>query len=31
MDEVLWGEDGWPYIEGGVPSNTKKTAPYFDK
>lgn len=30
MDEVLWGEDGWPYIEGGVPSSTKKTAPYFD-
>lgn len=29
MDEVLWGEDGWPYIEGGVPSLTKKTAPYF--
>jgi len=30
MDEVHWGEDGWPYIEGGVPSSTKKTAPYFD-
>ncbi|MFV0391871.1 MAG: family 43 glycosylhydrolase, partial [Paludibacteraceae bacterium] len=27
MDEVLWGKDGWPYIEGGVPSSTKKTAP----
>lgn len=30
MDEVLWGDDGWPYIEGGVPSSTKKTAPYFE-
>jgi arabinan endo-1,5-alpha-L-arabinosidase len=30
MDEVLWAEDGWPYIEGGVPSSTRKTAPYFE-
>jgi arabinan endo-1,5-alpha-L-arabinosidase len=30
MDEVLW-VDGWPTIAGGVPSNTKKTAPYFNK
>ena len=30
MDEVLWGEDGWPYIQGGVPSHTQKTAPYFE-
>jgi arabinan endo-1,5-alpha-L-arabinosidase len=31
MDEVHWGEDGWPYIEGGVPSSTRKRAPYFAK
>ncbi|MDR0812152.1 MAG: family 43 glycosylhydrolase, partial [Paludibacter sp.] len=30
MDEVLWGADGWPYIEGGVPSNTPKIAPHFN-
>jgi arabinan endo-1,5-alpha-L-arabinosidase len=30
MDEVLWGEDGWPSINGGVPSSTRKTAPYFE-
>ena len=29
MDEVIWGADGWPTIEGGVPSATQKTAPYF--
>ncbi|MDR1742592.1 MAG: family 43 glycosylhydrolase [Dysgonamonadaceae bacterium] len=30
MDEVLWDAvTGWPYIEGGVPSNTLKVAPYF--
>jgi len=22
MDKILWDEDGWPYIEGGTPSNT---------
>jgi arabinan endo-1,5-alpha-L-arabinosidase len=30
MDELLWDEDGWPYIEGGVPSSTQKPAPYFE-
>jgi len=31
MDEVLWDANtGWPYIEGGVPSHTIKTAPYFE-
>ena len=29
MDEVLWGGDGWPYIEGSVPSSIRKRAPYF--
>lgn len=29
MDEIHWGEDGWPYIEGNVPSHLKKRAPYF--
>lgn len=29
MDEIHWGADGWPYIEGGIPSSTRKTAPYF--
>lgn len=29
MDEVIW-TDGWPTIEGGVPSNEYKTAPYFE-
>jgi arabinan endo-1,5-alpha-L-arabinosidase len=29
MDEVHWGDDGWPYIEGGIPSSTRKRAPYF--
>lgn len=30
MDEVHWDSaDGWPYIEGNVPSNKLKRAPYF--
>lgn len=28
MDEVVW-KDGWPVIEGNVPSSTQKAAPYF--
>jgi arabinan endo-1,5-alpha-L-arabinosidase len=30
MDEILWGEDGWPYIENSLPSVTWKRAPHFD-
>jgi arabinan endo-1,5-alpha-L-arabinosidase len=29
MDEITWGEDGWPVIEDGHPSVTSKRAPYF--
>jgi arabinan endo-1,5-alpha-L-arabinosidase len=29
MDEIIWGADGWPYIEGGHPSVTSQTAPFF--
>ena len=28
LDQILWDEDGWPYVEGGHPSRTS-TAPYF--
>jgi arabinan endo-1,5-alpha-L-arabinosidase len=31
MDEVLWDTDGWPYLEDGVPSITRKRAPFFKK
>jgi len=30
MDEIIW-IDGWPTIQGGVPSNLIKSAPYFEK
>ncbi|MDR1417249.1 MAG: family 43 glycosylhydrolase [Prevotellaceae bacterium] len=30
MDEIIWGNDGWPAIENGTPSSTRKTAPYFE-
>ena len=29
LDEIIW-VDGWPTIEGGVPSSTLKRAPYFE-
>jgi arabinan endo-1,5-alpha-L-arabinosidase len=30
MDEIIWGDDGWPTIENQVPSVTWKRAPHFD-
>ena len=27
LDELLWDEEGWPYVEGGTPSTTPQDAP----
>ncbi|MDR2628222.1 MAG: family 43 glycosylhydrolase, partial [Dysgonamonadaceae bacterium] len=29
MDEIIWGNDNWPTIAGGLPSSTPRQAPYF--
>lgn len=31
LDKILWGSDGWPYLEGDVPSTSAQTGPYFAK
>jgi arabinan endo-1,5-alpha-L-arabinosidase len=29
IDKIKWGDDGWPYLEGNVPSTSAQTGPYF--
>lgn len=31
LDEILWDDEGWPYIEGNKPSHTLKPKPKFNK
>ena len=31
LDKILWGADGWPYLEGDVPSTSAQTGPYFER
>ena len=31
LEQLLWDEEGWPYVESGTPSFTPQSAPVFNK